>query len=128
MTALGYTNVTLVVDPDFGPEARAQAQLGPLWVIRSPRNEPVINDLWAGGQSRFADSPTLFDHVPGRSPEDAAIEFIGNLNEHHPEWQTLEIIGVRQSPKLLAALRECAAGLSRKTRRGFIFVRAANLQ
>jgi hypothetical protein len=121
MAEIGHNHVTLVVDLEFGQRAKAQSMLGPLWVIQSPQNTPIIRELWATENSRFPDSPTLFDAVAGRSPEESAVEFIETVDEHHPGWQTFEIIGVRPSAKLLDALHRCAMGSIRETRTGFIF-------
>ena len=123
MAEIGYKHVTLVVDPEFGQRAKAQSMLGPLWVIQSPRNAPVIRELWATENFRFPDSPTLFDAVAGRSPEELAMEVIETVDEHHPAWQSFDIIGVRPSAKLLDALHRCATGSTKETRTGFIFSR-----
>jgi hypothetical protein len=118
-----YTHVTLVVDPEFGRRAKAQAEIGPLWVIQSPLNTEAIKELWAAGNLRFADAPTYFDAVPTRTPEDSAVNFIGTVDEHHPAWETFEIIGVRLSLRLLEAMEECGAGTTKETATGFIFTR-----
>lgn len=123
MTGSDYTHVTLVVDPRFGQKAKAQSELGPLWIIESPENTPVIEEIWANGKSLFADSPTYFEAAPGQSPEEAAALNIGAINEHHPNWQTLEVIGVELSDKLLGALTEYAVGTVNETKTGFVFRR-----
>jgi hypothetical protein len=123
MSAANYTHVVLVVDPEFGRKAKRQAELGPLWVIKSPQNTSVIEELWAAGSSRFINSPACFDAVPGRSLEDSAEICIGTVHDHHPEWRVFEIVGTPPTERLLDALRECAAGSVRATATGFEFVR-----
>jgi hypothetical protein len=118
-----YTHVTLVVDPSFGQRAKARAELGPLWVIRSPDNVLAIEAIWASGKSPFVDAPTVFNAVPGRSSEDAAYWCIGTVHDHHPAWRTFEVIGVGLSDKLLHAMRECASGDAKETDEGFVFTR-----
>jgi hypothetical protein len=103
-------HVTLVVEPDFSEHIRARAKLGPLWVIASPQNCPVIEEVWAAGEVYDINSPTYFDAVPGRSREDSALAFIGTVDAHHPDWTTFEIIGVRSSAAIVNALLECADG------------------
>ena len=115
--------VTLVVDPEFGEQAKARSRMGPLWVIDSSTNTPVIKEIWASGESYDASSPTHFNAVPGRSPEDSAIAFIDTVDTHHPNWTTFEIIGAPLSPRLLSALLECAHGSAVETPMGFVFSR-----
>lgn len=119
-----YTHVTLVVDPMFGRRAIKQAELGPLWVVDSPENTPVIREIWAAKNSRFVDSPTFLTGYSNHTREDAAIICVGTVHDHHPLWRTFEIIGTRESPGLIEALKECADGSTRKTSDGFIFDRA----
>ena len=116
-------HVTLVVDPEYGERANARAKLGPLWVIASPRNTPIIEQLWASGERYDANSPATFDAVPGRSAEESAIAFIDTVDTHHPDWDSFEIIVVRSSPKLVTALLEYANGSAVETQTGLIFSR-----
>ena len=115
--------VTLVLDPQFGEQAETQVGLGPLWVIKSPRNAAVIERLWTSQLSDLACAPTIFDAVPDRSAEDSAAAFIGTVHDHHPDWEVFEVVGARLSPRLLATLHECAAGSAEETPRGFVFTR-----
>jgi hypothetical protein len=120
-----YTHVTLVVDPAFGRRAIKQAELGPLWVIDSSENTPVIKEIWTAKTSRFADSPTFVTGYSDLTREEAAIICVGTVHDHHPLWRTFEFVGVRESSRLLAALNECAGGSVRTTSDGFIFERAS---
>jgi hypothetical protein len=120
-----YAHVTLVVDPMFGRRAIKQAELGPLWVVDSPENTPVIKEIWAAGSARFADSPTFLTGYSDHTREETAIICVGTVHDHHPLWQAFEIIGTPVSPSLLNALKECANGSTRKTSDGFIFDRAS---
>jgi hypothetical protein len=126
LTEPNYTHVTLVVDPEFGERAKAQAKIGPLWVINSPRNVAAIEALWAAGSSPFRNAPTCFDAKPQTTAEDSAVDLIGTLDEHHPSWRTFEIIGAKLSPRLLQVLRECTPGTAEETAAGFIFTRRTN--
>jgi hypothetical protein len=119
-------HVTLVVDLEFGEQAKARARVGPLWVIDSPKNTPAIKELRTSDGKYDASSPTLFDAVPGRSPEDCAIVFIDTVDTHHPSWTTFEIVGAALSPRLLSALLEYAHGSAVETPTGLIFSRAKN--
>lgn len=116
-------HVTLVVDPEYGERANASVKLGPLWVIASPKNSPVIERLWASGEQYDASSPTIFDAAAGKSAEESAIAFIRTVDTHHPDWGTFEIVGVRSSPKLVNVLLECASGSAVETQTGLIFSR-----
>jgi hypothetical protein len=126
MRAANYTHVTLVVDPNFGKRANAQASIGPLWVIESPSNRAAIEGLWNSGPSPFENAPTLFNAVSGRTPEDAAMWEISMVDDHHPEWRTFEVVGAGLSQKLIDALIQCAPGTAKETAEGFVFMRADN--
>jgi hypothetical protein len=120
-------HVTLVVDPEFGERAKARARIGPLWVIDSPTNTPVIKELWASGERYDANSPTHFNAVAGRSLEDSVIASIDTVDTQHPNWTTFEIIGAALSPRLLRALLEYAHGSAVETPTGLIFSRDKTL-
>ena len=123
MSGTAGEHVTLVVDPEFGEQAKARARIGPLWVIDSSTNTPVIKALWASGERYDENSPTHFNAVPGRSPEDCAIAFIDTIDTHHPNWTTFEIIGAALPPRLLRALLEYANGSAVETPAGLVFSR-----
>ncbi len=116
-------HVTLVVDPDFGQRAKAQSKVGPLWVVGSPANKRAIEELWATEVSPYANAPTYFAAVAGRSREEAAHISIGTVHDHHPDWQIFEVVGVGLSGLLLEELRGCAAGSAKETPTGFVFTR-----
>jgi hypothetical protein len=116
-----YSHVTLVVDPHYGARAMTKAEIGPLWVIDSPANTPVIKAIWSQGISKFSDSPTCFRDYQDK--EKSAAIAIGTLHDHHPEWKTFEVIGVEPRPGILDAFAECASGTHKLTSEGFIFER-----
>jgi hypothetical protein len=121
-------HATLVVDREYGDEARGRARLGPLWVIGSPKNIAVIKELWEAGETYDANSPTYFDDLPQRSLEDSAVAFIGTVDTHHPDWTSFEIIGVPCSRRLIEALLECAVGSAVETPTGLVFQRENSQQ
>lgn len=123
MDYANYTHVTLVVDPRFGDRAKAQTEIGPLWVIESPENGAAIKALWAGRHLPCMNAPTIFHTIPGRSSEEAAALNIGTVDEHHPNWQTFEVIGVPLSQALLNAFHEFTSGTAQDTAEGFVFTR-----
>jgi hypothetical protein len=99
----------------------AQAELGPLWMIDSPQNTPVIKELRRRQGSTPSNAPASFNAVPGRSAEDSVIAFIGTVIDHHPGWQTFEVVGARPSLLILDEFRQYAIGSTEETLRGFIF-------
>ena len=121
------SHVTLVVDPQYGQLGKAKAELGPLWMIDSPHNRPVIEELWSNRGSTPANAPTYFDAVAGRSAEEAAVALIGTVIDHHPGWQTLEVIGAPPSAMILDEFRQYAIGSVKETPRGFVFSKHSSL-
>jgi hypothetical protein len=123
----GAEHVTLVVDPEFGEQAKTRFTVGPLWVVDSPSNTAVIKELWAAGKRHDANYPTYFNAVAGRSPEDSAAALIDTVDQHHPNWQTFEVIGAEPTGRLLGVLREYGDGSAERTPTGFIFSRPSNV-
>lgn len=120
---INYTQVTLVLDRDFGDLGKPFAQMGPLWMIGSPINKQTIKKIWAIGDLPFTDAPTYFDDERWASLEEAAVYQIGAVDLHHPDWMIFEIIGVAMSDRLVEALCSCAPGSVEATPTGFIFRR-----
>ena len=118
-------HVTLVVDPNFGQKAKDQAELGPIWLVRSAENFRAVQELWAADASRHGLNATVFDPTPGTSLEDVAIAYIGIVDLHHPNWQRFQVIGVQPSEKILDELHyDRKLGRVTDTVDGFIYHRS----
>jgi hypothetical protein len=116
-------HVTLVVDPNFGDRAAPLAEVGPLWMIDSPANRPVMEALWARAEGQPSNDLTLINAVRGRSAEDTVVESIGTADEHHPNWTVFEIVGITVTERILAMLSRLADGTVQNLPLGFIFSR-----
>ena len=119
-------HVTLVFDRSYGAQALEQAERGALWLVRSPQNSAVIRELWARGPSPLPNSPTLFNEVHGELTQEDVAHMIVTVDEHHPGWQTFEVIGYQPTPFLLDTLQELAGSegsVVSEDAAGFVFAR-----
>jgi hypothetical protein len=113
------TKVTLVLDPTLGGSI-ASLDL-PLWVCDSPINRPVVERLRSerahGGTALTVFTPT------GSSPEQVCADIVATVDEHHPGWTELAVVGASASPDVRASLASFEPGRFVETGVGFSFVR-----
>jgi hypothetical protein len=102
----------VILDPEFGERLKALRER-PVWITRSPVNEPVIRSLRSeASQLTHLNGITSFtfnDHV---SPEDRLIEMIDTIDLHHGPYSSkspytdLKVIGARLTSEIRATLNE----------------------
>ena len=98
------TTVTLVLDACYG--ARLTSLDAPIWVCDSPVNRPVVERLWANPE-RAPAAVTVFTRVR-ESDAEVCADILATIDEHHPGWTQLVVIGALASSEL----RECFAALA----------------
>ena len=115
-----WTTVAIVADPGFGAKA---LQLRPemhVWIVRSPDNQPFVEQLRESGREI-----TTFDADPGASGEDAVLEILPDVELHHgeysqsPSWQHLRVYGAEASAELDIVLRDFGFGEAEAVSNGF---------
>lgn len=104
--------VLVIFDPTYEGEA-ADA----VWISDSPANR-----CWFSSWSdRIDANSAVFDADRYRSPAEAAASIIWSVQEHHPGWIEIEVIGVGLAPALASDLGgETTAEV---TRSGFRLIR-----
>ena len=60
------------------------------------------------------------------TPEDVVLSILATVDEHHPNWLELNVIGASPAKAVAAALDEYGEGVIRKTGIGFTFSRSQN--
>jgi hypothetical protein len=114
-------HVTLIVDREFGQNVMAKARLGPVWVINSPANKEGMKALWSD-KSLPPDYSTIFVDQDS-TPEVTVLEQLDNVDMHHHDWASLEVVGAPPTDDIVASIREYGDGSAQKTETGFIFSR-----
>jgi hypothetical protein len=96
-----------VVDAQYGDAIRALSRDRHVWAVKSPVNDPVIEEVWASAPHHWLVSGvTAFN--AGHSAEDSCLSILGVIEEHHgpyshdPPLTEIEVVGVQPT----AALRE----------------------
>lgn len=99
MTDQSYV-VTIVVDPTFGDQLRSFAADQPVWVVDTPVNRSVGEDIWRRHQGPVTnDGITLFKADPAEGPADWVAGVIPDVELHHghyshtPPYSAIEVIG-----------------------------------
>jgi hypothetical protein len=114
--------VTLVLDPSCGEVLAALDQ--PLWVCDSPVNRPVAERLWSVPNiDRMA--VTTFK-MSSESLGESGADIIPTIDEHHPQWTEVVIVGACLTPSLRATFEQYRPGRFVEIETGFTFVREAS--
>jgi hypothetical protein len=128
---LDHTTVAIVLDPDYAGALHSLARRAPMWVIDSPLNRPVIEQLWTTRRRERTDwEITVFREVPGLSPEThlarvlKSVEDQIDLDPDQPRHSAIEVIGLGVSAGVPDVLRERGFGPARETANGFRAVRS----
>jgi hypothetical protein len=113
--------VAIVVDREFGPQLDALAKRLHVWICDSPINRPAVEAIWRARGDRKYDiesGATIFNCAPDQPVEDALVNIIGAVDEHHgeyshePPWSVMEVIGCAPTPRVRSAFAEFGAQVS----------------
>jgi len=114
------SKVAIVVDRAFGQRLSELSRLGPVWIVESPANSPVIQDLWQRASTMNKIDVTSFKDAPDLSAEAICADIIADVDEHHARWSEIEVVGVGLTPRLREAFEEIGASIFASTTGGFV--------
>src|SRR5450631_2624570 len=99
MSTVPYS-VSVVLDRSFGSRLSDLLATGPVWIVDSPVNRAVAENLWAQSPSRsHLEGATTFKAAEADSPEEMLIGNLGTIDLHHgfysadPPYTVLEMQG-----------------------------------
>ncbi len=122
--------VFVVVDRDYGHRLAGLAEAGPVWIVDTPANRSVAQEIWASHPNRsHLEGVTTFKVPEEASSEDMLIKELDMIDLHHGtdsanlRYTILEVIGIRISAKLKAQLGEFGFDNLQATVQGFRAVR-----
>ena len=118
--------VFVVVDREYGERLGKLAQSGPVWIVDTPVNRAVAQQLWAANPNRsHLDGVTTFKFGEDSPSEDILINELDAIDLHHgvysanPPYTILEVIGIGITAKLKAALLDFGFNDFQETDQGF---------
>lgn len=116
----------VILDPGFGERLR-QIRRGPIWVVMSPINEPVVRSLWATDpKSNHLDGITSFNFHEEITAEDRFLDELDTIDLHHGPYSTefpytfLNVIGVQLTENIRHTLSEIGFSDFSENCEGFI--------
>jgi hypothetical protein len=106
--------VVVIFDPGFGE--KLLSVIGPpIWIIDSADNDLTARELW----NRKVPGITTFR--PQRF-----VDLLDTIDQHHPRWRTLEIIGESLTDEARDEARNYSASAIAPTAVGFVVKRTAS--
>jgi hypothetical protein len=122
--------VFVVVDRDYGQRLSELAEAGPVWIVDTPANRTVAQQIWAANPNRsHLEGVTTFKAPENTSSEDLLIAELNAIDLHHgtysanPPYTVLEVIGTAIIARLRAELREFGFNDVQERPQGFRAVR-----
>jgi hypothetical protein len=122
--------VFVVVDRNYGQELAELAQAGPVWIVDTPPNRIIAQQIWAAHPNRnHLEGVTTFKFAVDGSSEDIFINELGTIDEHHgtysanPPYTIIEVIGTGISNKIRNELAVFGFDQFEPTARGFRAIR-----
>ena len=113
--------VTLVLDDCCGERLAALDR--PLWTCDSAANRAVAERLWLQ-RDLGPMSVTVFAKIS--ASESAVIaDMLSTIDEHHPEWTEIAVVGALATPNVRACFAPFAPGIFVDSGAGFRFVRSS---
>jgi hypothetical protein len=91
--------VAVVVDPDYGEAVRPLSLSRHVWIVRSPRNNAVVEAMRAQCNEHSAETGVSTFNAGG-TPEESFLSILGVVDEHHgehshdPPLSVIEVVGV----------------------------------
>lgn len=122
--------VIVIVVPDFGERLREIEPGVPVWIIDTPTNKRVVQQLWRerSTQSHLT-GITSFKATAGSSAEEVLIGEMHTIDLHHgeysanPPYTVIEAIGVELTEKIETELGEFGFYEFHETVNGFSAIR-----
>jgi hypothetical protein len=124
------TRVAIVVDPDFGRALADLARRVHVWIVDTPENRRVVEQLWAQASEDPNEGITTFKVDFAVARDAWVVDILPVVDEHHGlrvEWApsaTLEVRGARLTPGIRAALDELGSFSLEESEGGFVANRA----
>jgi len=122
--------VFVVVDRNYGQRLAELAETGPVWIVDTPANRSVAQEIWAVRPNRsHLEGVTTFKVPEGASSEDMLINELDTIDLHHgpysasPPYTVLDVIGTAITARLKAELGEFGFDDFQETAQGFRAVR-----
>jgi hypothetical protein len=76
--------VFVVLDREYGQSLAELAEMGPVWIVDTPENRSVAQQIWSSHPSRsHLDGVTTFKFPDGTSSEDILIDELDTIDLHH---------------------------------------------
>ena len=118
--------VFVVVDREYGERLLELVQMGPVWIVDTPANRTVAQQIWAATPERsHLDGVTTFKFVETSSSEDIVINALDTIDLHHgtysanPPYTVLEVIGSEITAKLKAEFSQFGFNEFQEIAQGF---------
>ena len=122
--------VFVVVDGDYGQHLVELAETGPVWIVDTPANRSVAQEIWAAHPNRsHLEGVTTFEAPEATSSEEMLINELDTIDLHHgtysanPPYMVLDVIGTPITARLKAELGEYGFDDFQETAQGFRAVR-----
>lgn len=114
------SGIALVFDRDFGGKLNKLAATQPVWICDSAINRLAAQSLWDKGFD--SGEITLFQMIAAH-PAEAFSETLEMIDQHHPNWSQLSVVGAGPAEAIKTALQACGPGTLEPIPDGFIFER-----
>jgi hypothetical protein len=118
--------VFVVLDRDYGERLLELARSGPVWIVDTPQNRAVVQNLWAANPNRnHLEGVTTFKAGHDCSSEETLINELDTIDLHHGSYSAdlpytvLEVIGTPISERLKAELSHYGFNKFQPTGEGF---------
>jgi hypothetical protein len=115
----------VILDPAFGERLRL-INSEPVWIVKSPINEPIIRSIWAmHSEPDHTKGITGFNYNEKATPEDSFLAELDMIDLHHgpysanPPYTVLEVIGACLNESIKSALSELDFASFEEKDRGF---------
>jgi len=122
--------VFVVLDRDYGQRLTELAQTGPVWIVDTPANRTIAQQIWDASPNRsHLEGVTTFKFQEGIPSEDILINELDTIDLHHgtyssnPPYTVIEVIGTGISDKIESSFTEFGFDQFVPTPHGFQAIR-----
>jgi hypothetical protein len=105
--------VFIVLDRRYGQRLEQLAQNGPVWIVDTPANRAVAQQIWTAAPNRgYLEGVTTFKFLEDSSSGDILMNELDAIDLHHgtysanPPYTVIEVIGTSISDKVKERLAE----------------------
>ncbi|MGO9017735.1 MAG: hypothetical protein ACLQVJ_05210 [Syntrophobacteraceae bacterium] len=112
-------NITLIVGLKFAGDLLSLTLSSHVWVADNTVGTAVARSIWDDRKYKEGNG-SLTTFVANASPEASVADMLPTIDEHHPSWQIITVMGAQCTPEIREILGSLGTDSVKEISNGFL--------